>query len=172
MWHYQKNIIIMKIKLTLFVAFFAIIAFTSCEDNPLEGTFVDETGIGNPSASTDAFFANIGGTEFIEDVISVSTVTTGAIEYVSIVASKTGGDQIGINIPVAHTNGVYNFTNPLETASVSGAYIVTGVTNVATLGTLTITGKTASHIEGTFNFTASSNGNTYQITDGAFSIDY
>jgi len=37
----------MKIKLILIVAFFAIFTFTSCEDNPLEGTFVDESGVGD-----------------------------------------------------------------------------------------------------------------------------
>ncbi len=165
---------IMKIKLSFFIVLLAVFPFTSCENEPLTGTFVDEIGLPTGTGG-DSFFVNIDGVEFVEDVITIITVDNGAIEYISIVGSKTGGEQIGFSIPVSHAVGTYNFTEFLEATSVSGTYVVTGSARPAFPGTLTITEKTSTFIAGTFMFTAApftGTGATYEMTEGSFSVNY
>jgi len=161
----------MKLKFSLFVAFFAILTFTSCEDEPLTGTFVDETGVGATSQNQNLFSAKVDNANFSEDAITVTSLSLGGIDYLNIVGAKTSGEQIVVNIPLALNTGDYTFVDPLTATNVSGVYIANGVSNNATSGALTITAKTANSISGTFNFTAGT-GTTYQVTEGSFSVNY
>ena len=157
-----------KIFLSLFVAFSLV--FFSCENEPLEGDF-DTSG-----GSSDQFSAKVDGTNFNDDNINVAVVTS-TVEYISIAASiSSDGRVILLSIPTAHPVGTYNFTEFLETSSVSGSYKPDDSTIYPALpGTLTITSKTNTSISGTFEFTAApftGTGTTYQITEGSFSVSY
>lgn len=172
--HYQIKTI-MKNRLTLIIAFLTFFAFTSCEDEPLTGNFLDETGVDGSDSGASSFFANVNGVEFIDTVITTSTIDNGTVEYISITAVNDMNEVIEMSIPVAHIVGSYSFTQSLMVTSVSGSYLVGGDTLTSLPGTLFITEKTASSITGVFSFTASPTtgiGTTYDVTDGTFSVVY
>ena len=171
--HYQIKSI-MKNRLSLIIAFLTFFAFTSCEDEPLVGTFIDETGV-EGGGITNSFFANVDGVEYVESATTISTIDNGTIEYISIAAVKDGNEIISLAIPIAHVVGNYSFTEFLEASSVSGSYVIGGSALTNFPGTLVITEKTATRISGTFNFTAApilGGGTTYDVTDGSFSVTY
>ncbi|RAR73912.1 DUF6252 family protein [Flavobacterium aciduliphilum] len=122
---------------------------------------------------TDSFYAQVDGNEFVEDHIDVSDIiSTGFPDSYSIAASKTNGDTIGIRISQALPVGTYQFTGPLA-LDLSASYLLGGVLYNSESGSLTITSKTATHMEGTFsiivkNYTTN---DTKTISNGAFSVD-
>ena len=122
---------------------------------------------------TDTFYAKVDGAEFVEDNIDVATVISqGFPDSYSIVASKTNGDNIGLRISKSLVVGTYQFTGPLA-LDLSSSYLEGGLLYSVDSGSLTITSKTATHIEGTFNIIVKNfNSNqTKTISLGAFSVD-
>ena len=139
------------------------------------GVFTNIPYTSSVPVSNDSFFAKVDGTEFVEDQISGSLITnvTGMPDQISLVASKTNGDNIGLNIVRSLAVGTYNFTGPLG-SQVNGTCFLNSVLYNAQSGSITITSKTATRIKGTFNmvvnnFTTSA---TKTVTEGAFDVVY
>jgi hypothetical protein len=136
------------------------------------GTFTNIPYV-SQNPSTDTFFAKVDGSEFVEDNIDVSAVISqGFPDSYSIVASKNNGDNIGLRISQSLSVGTYQFTGPLS-QDISSSYLLGGVLYSVDSGLITITSKTATHMNGTFsiivkNFTTNV---TKTITEGAFSVD-
>jgi hypothetical protein len=129
--------------------------------------------IGSPS--TDTFYAIADGTEFVENQIDVSEVSSsGFPDAISIVASKVNGESISLSIDKNTPVGTYQMTGLLSTVDVvRGKYLVNGSLHGGVSGSLTITSITSTRIAGTFAFTAEniSQTSTHQITQGAFDVE-
>lgn len=157
------------IKTTLFILF-TCLALTSCDNEPLEGTFTDEIGTGGTGGNT-SFFAKVDGAEFDEQTI-IATEATGIL---GIIASKTDGASITIQLPSDVTAATYDFT----TVGYNATYKQNGATDttLADSGSITITSHdtAARTIVGTFNFVSTPVASTtpeHTITDGSFSVSY
>lgn len=166
------------IKSTFILLLIASLSFISCDDEPLEGTFSDElnidNGSGNGASGNTAFFANVGGVEFVENALT--TVESSGL--ISITAAQSTGTMINIAMPSDVAIGVYSF-NGAASQYVS-QYIISGTPIVSTIsdsGSLEITAHdtVARTITGTFNFVSTPVGVTtpeYSITDGTFNVSY
>jgi len=136
------------------------------------GTFTNIPYV-SQNPSTDTFFAKVDGTEFVEDNIDVSAVISpGFPDSFSIVASKTNGDNLGFRISKSYGIGTYQFNGPFD-LNLTSSYLLGGVLFNGDSGSITITSKTATHMEGTFNI-IEKNFTTNQIktiSQGAFSVD-
>ncbi|MEI7510008.1 MAG: DUF6252 family protein [Flavobacterium sp.] len=122
---------------------------------------------------TDTFYAKVDGTEFIEDKIDVATVISqGFPDSYSIVASKINGDNLGLRISKSLNVGTYQFTGPLA-LDLALSYLVGGVLYSVDSGSLIITSKSSTHMEGTFNLIVKNftSNQTKTISQGAFSVD-
>lgn len=131
--------------------------------------------IPNPNpGDEDTFFAKVDGAEFVENVIDVAQVSSeGFPDRISIVASKTSGERIGLLIDQDLEEGTYEITGPLTEDFVSATYINNGLQS-AQSGSVTITSKTATRITGTFQFFAENFAETEssEITEGTFDVEY
>jgi len=122
---------------------------------------------------TDTFYAKVDGTEFVENTIDVSsTSSSGFPDSYSIVASKANGDRVGISIAQSLTVGTYQFVGAFG-QQINSSCLFNSVLYNGDTGSITITSKTATHMEGTFyliekNFTTNQ---TKSVTQGAFSVD-
>lgn len=156
---------------------------TADEDAPAPITFTNgsftniafQGEIENPNpGGEDTFFAKVDGADFVENVIDVAQVSSeGLPDRISIVASKTSGERIGLLIDQVLEEGTYEITGPLTSDVVSGSYINGGLQSAQT-GSVTITEKTATRIKGTFQFLAENAAGTSssQITAGTFDVEY
>jgi len=120
------------------------------------------------SPSTDSFFANVDGVNFVDNNILVSTVSN----VIQIKATNAAAQNIKVGIRDDVGPGVYSITGNIGTDVVQGSYRFGTVDLQAHAGTVTIISKTATRIIGTFSFTASDGPNQYQITSGQFDVDY
>lgn len=162
------------LKSTFILLLIASLSLVSCDDEPLEGTFTDESGTGSGSSGGGAFFAKVDGAEFVENALS--TVEGGG--SISITAAKTNGTILSIVVPNDVAIGSYNF-NGAASLYVS-QYIISGTPIVSTIsdsGSLEITAHDpdANTIAGTFNFVSSPVGAAtpeYNITEGSFNVSY
>lgn len=129
--------------------------------------------IGTPS--NDLFFANVDGSEFVENQIDVAAVSSsGFPDAISIAASKSNGDVLSISIDEGTPVGTYPITGLLSTTDVvRGKYLVGGTLHGGISGSLTITSLTATRIAGTFTFIAEDINQTssHQITQGSFDVE-
>ncbi len=122
---------------------------------------------------TDTFYAKVDGVEFVENTIDVATtISSGFPDSYSIVASKTNGDRIGISIAQSLPVGTYQFAGAFG-QQINSSCLLNNVLYNGDTGSITITSKTATHMEGTFNvieknFTTNQ---TKAVTEGAFSVD-
>ncbi len=122
---------------------------------------------------TDTFYAKVDGIEFVENTIDVaSTSSSGFPDSFSIVASKANGDRVGISIAQSLTVGTYQFAGAFG-QQINSSCLFNSVLYNGDTGSITITSKTATHMEGTFivierNFTTNQ---TKSVTEGAFSVD-
>lgn len=136
-------------------------------------SFTNQLTGGNPS--TDLFFANVDGSEFVENQIDVAAVSSsGFPDAISIAASKSNGDVLSISIDEGTPVGTYPITGLLSTTDVvRGKYLVGGTLHGGVSGSLTITSLTATRIAGTFTFTAEDINQTssHQITQGSFDVE-
>ena len=128
-----------------------------------------------PPPSDDSFYAKVDGSEFVENQIDGSLITnvSGMPDQISIVGSKTNGDNVGLNIVRSLAVGTYNFTGPLGD-QVNGRCLFNDVLYSAESGSIIITLKTDTRIKGTFNmvvknFTTSA---TKTVTEGSFDVVY
>lgn len=125
----------------------------------------------NPS--TDTFYAKVDGTEFVENNIDVSlTSASGFPDAISIVGSKTNGDNVGLSIAQSLPVGTYNFAGPFGT-QVNSTCLFGGTLYNGDTGTLTITTRTPTRIAGTFSLTVKNmmSNATKSITEGSFDVE-
>jgi hypothetical protein len=126
---------------------------------------------GNPS--TDTFYAKVDGVEFVENNIDVAyTQSSGFPDSISIVASKSNGDNVGLSIAQSLPVGTYQFAGPFGT-QINSTALFSGTLFNGDTGSLTIVSKTATRISGTFtlvtkNFTTNA---TKSITEGSFDVE-
>ena len=118
--------------------------------------------------STDSFFANVDGVNFVDNNIFVTNVSN----VIQIKATNTAGQNIIVGIRDNVTPGAYPITGNIGTDVVQASYKFGTVALQAHSGTVTVTSKTATRIVGTFSFTSSNGSNNYQITQGQFDVDY
>lgn len=162
------------IKTTLFILF-TCLALTSCDNEPLEGTFTDEIGTGGGSGSggggSTSFFAKVDGVEFDEQTL----IATEASGILGIIAQKSDGTSITIQVPSDITAGTYDLSSFTYNATYTQMSPTTAT--LADSGSLAITSHdtSARSIVGTFNFVSTPTGATtpeFTITDGSFSVSY
>ncbi len=101
----------MKIKLTLFAVFFAVLTFTSCEDNPLEGSFIDETGVGTASGGLS------GGTG-----TSTGDYWPRAIGNTWTYDLSSGGQETQEMTATLNEGGKTYYTTPVSLGTTSGVF--------------------------------------------------
>lgn len=125
----------------------------------------------NPTG--DTFFAKVNGTEFVDsDIFTVETVVGGQ-EFISIGASNVREEEITVSIKSSLTTGSYPITGAnSDNVQVIYTLATEDFGTRATTGTVTITEKTATRIKGTFTAKSTVDGVDYQITEGAFNVEY
>jgi len=169
-----------SIKSTFILAILAGFTLVSCDDEPLTGTFIDETGI--PAGTTDTgggttvtlkpFFAKVEGTEFSETTLEAFILNN----KLWVKGTDAETNKLTIGLPVDVVAGTFDI-DPTD-------YTGTFADNVAPIflaradsGSITITAHdtTAKTISGSFNFIATPGGSTspqYDITEGEFNVSY
>lgn len=120
----------------------------------------------NPS--TDSFFANVNGVNFLDNNIFVSTVSN----VIQIKATNTASQNIIVGIRDNVAPGTYPITGNIGTDVVQASYKFGTVALQAHTGSVTVISKTATRIVGTFSFTSTDGPNQYLITQGQFDVDY
>lgn len=136
-----------------------------------------------PVEESDGFLnAKIDGVDFAENNIDVASVSSSGVHpYFSIVGVKNGSSDDSVLIGISQSYGVGTYQASSVTLNGGGEELV-NVANVSCIlddllyttesGSLTITSKTATKIEGTFNFVVSNftTGKKKTIT-GSFGIN-
>lgn len=136
-----------------------------------------------PVEESDGFLnAKIDGVDFAESNIDVASVSSSGVHpYFSIVGVKNGGSDDSVLIGISQSYGVGTYQASSVTLNGGGEELV-NVANASCIlddllyttesGSLTITSKTATKIEGTFNFVVSNftTGKKKTIT-GSFGIN-
>lgn len=136
-----------------------------------------------PVEEFDGFLnAKIDGVDFAENNIDVASVSSSGVHpYFSIVGVKNGSSDDSVLIGISQSYGVGTYQASSVTLNGGGEELV-NVANVSCIlddllyttesGSLTITSKTATKIEGTFNFVVSNftTGKKKTIT-GSFGIN-
>jgi len=171
-------------KFTFLLVLLASFTFISCDNEPLTGTFTDESGTGTDSTtgtgtgnSTSSFFAKIDGVEFTEDTVYVNMMNLGGSTILTISAAKNNYQSIGLTFPSDIAAGTYTLSsfgdyrgqyNHSQTAMGFGG-----------AGTVTITTHNTSEkkMVGTFSFEATeivaqTNLGPFDISEGSFDITY
>ncbi len=136
---------------------------------------------GNPNNS---FEAEVDGVAMNPDAINAVEITFQGETTISITAlNNTTNQNIGISIPADTEVGTYEFSSFPTSGAIVGQYNPdlggSGSTAYSSIdGTITITAydTAAGTMEGTFEFTAGDftgqNPETYEITNGVFSVEF
>ena len=169
-----------SIKSTFLLAILASFTFISCDDEPLTGTFTDESGV--PADGTDTggetaialkpFFANVEGDEFLE--INLEAFILNDKLWVRGTDAET--NKLTIGFPVDVAAGSFEI-DPVSYIGIFADNVSPTFLARANSGTITITAHdtTAKTISGSFNFIATPSGSAspqYDITDGEFNVNY
>jgi len=149
---------------------------SNCADNQNSGWVgpINVTAVGAPS--TNAFFANVNGIEFVDTSINVNAnaLHNGA-PSINIIASNMNTNQIDINVDDDVVVGTAYFNTDPPTDKFKMIYFEPASTEYQTVtdGSITITERTATRIKGTFNFNAINPSmplETKNITEGTFDV--
>ena len=127
----------------------------------------------NPNPTTDTFFANVDGSEFVENNIDVAEViASGYPDSYSIVGSKNNGDNIGLRFSKTLPVGTYAFDGPFN-QDLASTCIFNNLLYTSETGSFKITSKTATRIKGTFNIIVNnfSTSDTKIISEGSFDVE-
>ena len=163
-----------SIKLTFLLAIIASFTFISCENEPLTGTFADETGtIGGDGAGvfTASFYAKVDGVEFVDVYLEGSTFNN----RIFVSAYDINNNEMSIGVPDDITEG----TNAIDGVDYTARYdqnaasIFTG----ADSGSITIISNdtTAKVLTGSFAFKSTPTSIAtpeFNVTEGVFSVSY
>lgn len=152
-----------KILHPVFLALFALIAI-SCDNEPLEGDFVDSSGGSDTSTTSGSFEAIVDGNSFVAVGAIAITLYNEDMVQTSINGANLSGNSIGIQFSAADT-GTYVISQPEDFDNPGDGYALYGelatqsmpyVTTVDAPGTLEITKYDTDNllISGTFSFQA------------------
>jgi hypothetical protein len=182
---YSKKYNMNSIKSTFLLLFVVVFTFISCDNEPLTGTFVDESGIPSDSAedtddnsdNTDTaispFFANVDGVEFSD--VEPESYLLNSMLWVR--GTDTQLKKITIGLPTDIPAGTYEIVADNDTYKGIFSDSANNILARANSGSITIIAHdiSAKTINGTFNFIATLSGNTasqFEITEGAFNVSY
>ena len=125
----------------------------------------------NPSG--DTFDAKINGADFNDTDIFTAETTIAGQSFISVAAENALEQSITVNLRESAGVGTYPITGAAaDQAQINLSLDPEGFGTVATSGSVTITEKTALRLKGTFSGTVIIGGTTYQITAGAFNVEY
>jgi hypothetical protein len=174
------------IKSTFLLLFVAIFTLTSCDNEPLTGTFEDESGIpsdsndntdgnadDNSGIDTTPFFANVDGEEF--PYITLQSYILNGKLWVR--GADELPNKITLGFPTDIAAGTFEITPDSDTYEGIYSDASNNVLARANTGTITIIAHDidAKTISGTFTFIASPSGSTtpqYTISEGKFNVSY
>ncbi|MGK4568473.1 DUF6252 family protein [Flavobacterium sp. 3HN19-14] len=126
------------------------------------------------STGADAgFSATIDGTDFGTTLAGAAEVTLEGQSVLGIGGTNNADNELSISFKSGLPPGTYDIDG-LDADLASGKYTIGDTDFTATSGLITITSYTASHVKGTFNFTATNTATmeTHQVANGTFDIDY
>lgn len=124
--------------------------------------------------------AKVDGVDFINDKVDVTSVSaSGSNPYYSVVGKKNDGNSsIGLKINKSSSVGTYQVSGNVSNEegglvnAIGGYYRVNDLLYNSQSGSITITLKTASNIEGTFNFVVQNfTTNDEKTITGSFNIN-
>ena len=184
---YRKIIHMKPFKFTFLLVLLASFMFISCDNEPLTGTFTDESGTGievggtgtgtGNSTTTSSFFAKVDGVEFLEDTVYVNMMNLGGSTILTISAAKNNYQSIGLTFPSDIAAGTYTLSS-FGDYRAQYNYSQTAI-GFGGAGTVTITTHNTSEkkMVGTFSFIATeivdqTNLGPFNITEGSFDITY
>lgn len=162
----------------LLIAATTSMTFTGCKKKDSSSSSSSTTNNTNNGCGDGTLCGKLDNTDFVSDGAgtAASTVSYGSYTSMTVAATKSSKDEIGITItttPAAgqtystsKSNAVFTYSN----MSTGDSWSTDGTT--AHSGTVTITkyDATANLVSGTFSFTAASqqNSTTHSFTNGAF----
>ena len=178
----EKKTYMKAFKFTFILALMASITLVSCDNEPLTGTFIDESGVpigtvgGDGDGSVEVvepFFAEVDTVEFSETLLEAYIFNN----RLWIRGTDAATSKITLGLPVDVSAGDYT----IDAATYTGIYEENVAPDTyftrADSGTITILAHdtVAKTISGKFNFistpTASANP-VYNITVGEFNVSY
>lgn len=137
--------------------------------NFTNGVFTDIPYQAYEDPSNNTFFAKVNGTEFVETEILAVTLNG----VIGLGAANATQQSITLGVNEDIIPGTYPITGNVGTDQVQASYKLNGTTTIsASSGSVTITSITADRVVGTFSFVAVNGGTTYNVTEGAFDIEY
>ncbi|WP_432410965.1 DUF6252 family protein [Rasiella sp. SM2506] len=147
---------------------------------PITEGNLDVTFVPTPGNITAAFEADVDGTNFIAETVTVEATTFNGVSMLTITASMAG-ETIQLDFPVAATTeGMYGMSPALVTGNeIVGTYLPTSGSEISFTsdpGTFTVTtfDEVANVLQGTFSFTAKdaslTDSTVYEITIGTFLV--
>lgn len=168
-------------KFTFFLAILASFAFVSCENEPLTGTFTDESGtesqVGTDTGSGNEvvlqpFFAKLDGIEFSETSVEVTLFNNKL--WIGAIDADT--NKLTIGMPEDVSVGIFDIDPTNYTAifedNLAPTYFTRANSGSITIVTHDTINKT---ITGKFNYIATPTGVTipeFKITEGEFNVSY
>ena len=120
--------------------------------------------------TTDVFTAKVAGTNFVSTDIFTAAIGSGTEEWISIGAEDANANSISVSVRSNLIAGTYSITGNILSDKVQGNYEDANGEYKAVSGSVTITSITADRVKGTFKFTT--NGASFNITEGAFDVEY
>ena len=169
-----------SIKSTFILAILAGFTFISCDNEPLTGTFIDESGVVTGTTDTSEgttttlkpFFAKVEGVEFSEPTIEAFILN----DKLWVRGTDAETNKLTIGLPVDVAVGTFEI-DPTNYTGVFSDNVAPIFLAKANTGSITITAHdtTARTISGSFNFIATPSGATtpqYDITEGEFNVSY
>lgn len=126
----------------------------------------------NPTG--DTFDATLNSLPFNDTDILTSEISVGGQDFISVAAENNAGQSITVSMRSNLTAGTYTITGNIATDVVQVNFKPESASfgTPATTGSVTIIEKTATRIKGTFTGTVVIGAVTYQITNGAFDVEY
>ncbi|MDY0089488.1 MAG: DUF6252 family protein [Flavobacteriaceae bacterium] len=122
----------------------------------------------NPAG--DTFYAKVNGVEFQDTDIFIAEIEVMEQEFISVIAMDASDQTIRVNL--RSNLGVGTHTVSSGGSAQINYEIPDEFEEYANTGSVTIIEKTATRIKGTFSATVSDGGDAYQITEGAFDVEY
>jgi len=176
----MKKTTMKPIKFTFILALLASFTFISCDNEPLTGTFTDESGVpadgtgtnGETTVALKPFFAKVEGNEFSEELLEAFILN----DKLWVRGTDAQTNKVTIGFPVDIAEGTFE----IDAATYTGVF-ADNVTPIflarADSGLITIAAHdtTAKTISGSFSFIATPSGSTtpqYDITEGEFNVSY
>jgi len=126
------------------------------------------------------FFANVDGLGFMPDMLSVTRVMVGGLPVINIIAEKSNGELIRIDIPESFGQGTFDMQALSDGTELIGLHNngLGGENLTSSPGTITISefGTLSGRLIGTFAFTGTDplgvDPTVVEVTEGMFELTY